>query len=47
MRHRLVRVYWGVNLNMVYEVVVRDLPSLITATEQGIVGCPLPDGSVG
>ncbi len=43
MRHRLVHVYWGVNLNLVYEVVARDLPVLIAAIEQGVEGWPMPD----
>jgi len=42
MRHRLVHVYWGVNMNLVYEVVVRDLPPLIAAIEAGVADWPMP-----
>ncbi len=42
MRHRLVHVYWGVNLNLVHEVVVRELPTLIAAIEAGIADWPMP-----
>lgn len=46
MRHRLVHVYWGVNLDLVYEVVARDLPLLIASIEAGITDWPLPaDGA--
>ncbi len=42
MRHRLVHVYWGINMNLVYEVLVRDLPSLIAALEAATADWPLP-----
>lgn len=42
-RHRLVHVYWGVDLGLIYEVVVRDLPALIAALEAGTTGWPLPE----
>jgi uncharacterized protein with HEPN domain len=42
MRHRLVHVYWGVNMNLVHEVIIRDLPPLIKAIESGIANWPLP-----
>ncbi len=42
MRHRLVHVYWGINLNLVYEVVVSDLPAFITAIQTGVADWPLP-----
>lgn len=42
MRHRLVHVYWGVNMNLVYEVVVRDLPALVVAIKAGVADWPLP-----
>jgi uncharacterized protein with HEPN domain len=46
MRHRLVHVYWGVNMNLVYEVVVRDLPQLVAAIEAGVANWPMPsDGA--
>ena len=43
MRHRLVHVYWGVNLNLVWEVVIRDLPELMRAIERGTSGWPLAE----
>jgi len=41
MRHRLVHVYWSVNLDLVHEVVVRDLPVLLVTLEQGVSNWPL------
>lgn len=43
MRHRLVHVYWGVNMNLVYEVIVRDLPALVEVIEAAVLDWPLPD----
>lgn len=43
MRHRLVHVYWGVNMDLVHEVVVRDLPTLVAAIEAGISDWPIPE----
>lgn len=40
-RHRLVHVYWGVNLDLVWEVVIRDIPALIAALELGTRDWPL------
>jgi len=45
MRHRLVHVYWGINLDLVYEVVVRELPEMIAAIKTGIADWPLPPES--
>lgn len=42
MRHRLVHVYWGVNFNLVWEVVERDLPALIAAIEEATSDWPMP-----
>jgi len=42
MRHRLVHVYWGINMNLVHEVVVRDLPALLAAIEAGVADWPMP-----
>lgn len=46
-RHRLVHVYWGINLDLVHAVVVRDLPNLIAAIESATQGWPLPDPDSG
>jgi uncharacterized protein with HEPN domain len=40
--NRLVHVYWGVNFNMVWEVVERDLPALISAIEEATTDWPMP-----
>lgn len=42
MRHRLVHVYWGINLDQVWEVVARDLDPLIDAIERATHDWPLP-----
>lgn len=36
MRHRLVHVYFAINLDLVWEVVVRDLPPLVEAVEAAL-----------
>lgn len=42
MRHRLVHVYFDIDRDQVWEVVVRDLPTLIAALEQVLVDNPAP-----
>lgn len=43
MRHRLVHVYWGINLNLVWEVASRDLEHLIFAIESATANWPLEE----
>ena len=43
MRHRLVHGYWMVNLDLLWEVALRDLPPLVAALEAAFVGWPLPE----
>lgn len=42
MRHRLVHVYWSVNMDLVFEVIARDLTPLISAVESLTAQWPLP-----
>lgn len=41
MRHRLVHVYWDINRDLVWEVVVRDVPMLRRTLESALAGWPL------
>jgi len=43
MRHRLVHVFWGVNLNHVWEVVERDLEPLVAQLTRALDDWPLDD----
>lgn len=43
MRHRLVHVYFDINLDFVWEVVVRDLPVLVTSIKNVLQAPPLVD----
>ena len=36
MRHRLVHVYFAINLDLVWEVIVRDLPPLIQIVTEAL-----------
>ncbi len=42
MRHKLIHVYWGVRLDILWATVSFDLPALIGAMEQGTRDWPLP-----
>ena len=42
MRHRLVHVYWSVNMDLVFEVIARDLTPLISAVESLTANWSLP-----
>ncbi len=41
MRHRLVHVYWGIDLSLVYEVVERHLRPLLAAIDAATANWPL------
>lgn len=41
MRHRLVHVYWGIDLDLVFEVVVRHLAPLVQAIDVATKDWPL------
>lgn len=43
MRHILVHVYWGVDLNQLWRAVMEDIPVLITALEAALARWPDPD----
>lgn len=40
MRHILVHVYWGVDLDQLWKVVVEDVPTLVKALEQALAAWP-------
>lgn len=44
MRHLMVHTYWSVNLDLVWEVGLRDLPELIERLEAATAGWPMPTG---
>lgn len=43
MRHILVHMYWGVDLNRLWATAIDDIPVLIAALEKACVGWPLPE----
>ena len=43
MRHVLVHVYWGVDLDRLWATVTRDLPVLIAALESACASWPMPE----
>lgn len=43
MRHVLVHVYWGVDLNRLWATAMDDIPVLISQLESACVNWPLPD----
>lgn len=42
MRHVLVHVYWGVDLDRAWATATADAPVLIAALEQACINWPLP-----
>ena len=42
MRHIMVHVYWGVDLDRVWQVAVQNVPPLISLAERAIASLPLP-----
>jgi uncharacterized protein with HEPN domain len=44
MRHILVHVYWGVDLDQLWKVAVEDLPVLVEALRKACEGWPLDGG---
>ena|SRR5687767_13658556 len=42
MRHIMVHVYWGVDLDRVWQVAVEDVPPLVSLAERAISALPLP-----
>lgn len=42
MRHILVHVYWGVDLDRVWKTAAQDLPPLIAALDVALAAWPLP-----
>ena len=42
MRHVLVHVYWGVDLDRLWATATGDVPALITALEAACAGWPMP-----
>lgn len=44
MCHLMVHTYWSVNLDLVWEVGLRDLPELIERLEAATAGWPMPTG---
>ncbi|MCI0365361.1 MAG: DUF86 domain-containing protein [Phycisphaerales bacterium] len=45
MRHIMVHVYWGVDLDRVWSVAVSNMQEICDAAEQAITKLPLPDSS--
>lgn len=43
MRHVLVHVYWGVDLDRLWATAIGDVPMLITALEAACAGWPMPE----
>ena len=42
MRHIMVHVYWGVDLDRVWQVAVENVPPLVGLAERAIASLPLP-----
>lgn len=40
-RHILVHVYWGIDVDQIWNMAVEDVPALIAALEAALVGWPL------
>ena len=43
MRHVLVHVYWGVDLDRLWATATQDVPVLIAALEAACAGWPMPE----
>lgn len=46
MRHVLVHVYWGVDLDRLWATATQDVPVLISALEEACIGWPMPEPPV-
>lgn len=47
MRHILVHVYWGVDLNRVWATAITDIPLLLAALEHACEAWPMPSDPAG